>query len=118
MCGIVHLEHHKETVELRFRKRECTLGFHRVLCSDYEERKIELSCLAVDCNLLLLHALKKARLCSCRSSVDLVGKKDICKERSFAEYESVCLAVEKVDARKIRRQKVDRKLDALEIKIQ
>ena len=101
MRRIIHLEHHEKTVKLRFRQRECSLRLNRVLCNNYEERKIELSCIAVDRNLLLLHTLEKARLGSRSRAVDLICQKDISKDRTFTEHEFICLAVEIINAGEI-----------------
>ena len=56
---------------------------------------------------------KKAGLGPGRGPVDLVRQHDIGKQRALAELELPCFLVIKIDARKIRRQKIRRKLDPL-----
>ena len=117
MCGIVHLEHHKETVELRFRKRECTLGFHRVLCSYDHEGRRKIICPVIHGNLPLGHGFEKCCLSLGRCPVDLIREKDLVHHRTFPVFKLSRLHIKNRHSCHIRRKRIGSKLYASEIKI-
>ena len=103
---IPDLEPHREPVELRLGQRIRALVFDRVLRRHDHERPPELVALAVDRDLLLLHALEERRLRLWGRAVDLVDEQEVGEDRSGPELELVRALVEDVHAGHVRRQQV------------
>ena len=70
-------------------------------------------CLVIHGYFSFFHNFQKGCLGFAGGTVDLVRQHDIGKQGAFAELELPCFLVIKIDARKIRRQKIRRKLDPL-----
>ena len=105
-------ESHHEAVQLRLRQRVGALVLDRVLGRDDEERAGQLMRLPVHRHAPLLHALEQARLGLRRGPVDLVDEDDVGEDRPGMEVEGAGALVEDVGADDVRRQQVNRALDA------
>ncbi len=88
------------------------LHLDRVLGGDHHERRAERVGLAVDGDLVLLHALQQRRLGLRRGPVDLVADDDVGEHRAGPELEGLGLAVVDGDPGDVAGQQVRGELDA------
>lgn len=78
---------HEKPIELRFWKRVGSLVFERILCCEDDKwgRYVE-SCIS-DGDAFFFHSFEKCGLYLWRSTIDLIGEEDICKNWSFSRDE-------------------------------
>ena len=72
-----------KTVDLRLRKRICTLLFYWVLSSQYEEWVRQSKSFFTYSYLMLLHSFEKCGLNLCRSTIYLIGENEVGENRTF-----------------------------------
>ncbi|MGY4368326.1 hypothetical protein ACVW1A_004391 [Bradyrhizobium sp. LB1.3] len=116
--GIVDVDLHQETVELRFRQRIGSFLLQRVLRGEYMERLRQIVARAGHGDVLLLHRLEQRRLRARAGAVDLVGHQQLREHRAGDEAEGTLAAgalVEHFGAENVRWHQIGRELDALGI---
>src|SRR5665213_690889 len=111
--GIADAQAHEKAVELAFRQRISALEFKRILRGQDEERRPERSGFTVERNLMFAHRFEKGRLRSRRGAVNLVGQDDLGEQRPRLEDKGAGGLIVNADAKKIARQQVGRKLNAM-----
>ncbi|HMO94809.1 MAG TPA: hypothetical protein PKD27_01735 [Tepidiformaceae bacterium] len=104
----------QEAVELRFRKRERSFIFDRVLRGEHHERLRKLVGGAIDGHLALLHRFEQRGLRLRRGAVHLVGEHYLGDDRPGPELKAPGLLVVNGNAADIRGKQVGCELDSAE----
>jgi len=101
-----HGQLHKKAVKLCLRKRKCSGSLYRILRSYNNKRLVQPICHTINRHLMLLHALKQARLCSRRCTVNLIRKNNIAKYRTLSERKFSFLLIIEINSGHIRRKQI------------
>ena len=116
-CWIADNNLQHETVHLCLWQWIGTFLLNWVLGSHYEERLWKSKCLLSDCYLMLLHSLKQSTLYLCWSTVDLIGKHEVCEYRTFLHLEVLVLLRVDHSTYYVSREKVRSKLNTTELRV-
>ena len=107
---VANAEPNEKTIELRFRKRICSVELLRVLRGNHEERFFEQVGFAVDRNLTLIHRFEKRALRLGRRAIDFVGEEDLREDRTGPKLERALRLIEHVAAEHVGGHQVGRAL--------
>lgn len=110
--GDANLE--KKTIQLRFRKRICSLKFDWILRGKDSEISWKGITHSVDGHLPLFHSLEERRLSARRSAIDLIHQEKVREDGAAVQRERIRAQVEDVRARHVGGHQIRRALDALE----
>ena len=113
--GISDFDSEQESIQLRLRKSIHPLLFDRILGCKHHEGKGQRQRRAVNRNLTFLHRFQQRGLCPSRSSIQFIGEQKLTKYRAFPQNEMTRIAIKNLYSRNVRREKVRRKLDTLEL---
>src|ERR1051326_5710491 len=84
---VIHFQLHKKPVELCLGEWISTFHLQRILCGQYEERRIQFVCPLADGYAAFFHRLEQRRLGFGGGSIDLVRQQDVRKDGPRLEIE-------------------------------
>src|SRR5439155_20094888 len=88
LIGIVDVDLHQESIELRLGQWISALLFEWILRRQHMERLGQIVAGSSDGHVLLLHGLQKGRLGTRRRTIDFVGHRQLCGDWSGEEAEA------------------------------
>ncbi len=117
LLGITEAMAEHEPVELRLGQLEGAALLDRVLGGDHQERGRQLECLVADRDAPLLHGFEHGALDLGGRAVDLVGQEQVGEDWPLVHAEIIGPLVQDLRPDDIRREQIDRELDAGETEV-
>ncbi len=103
-----------KSIQLCFWKRIRSFVFERILCSDHKKRCWKWNTFFPDRYLFFFHSFQKCWLYFWWSTIDLVCEENLCKNRTFSNFELTRLGTVYLASSQIRRKEIRSKRNSFE----